>query len=85
MFRVVGQQCYIRLHRAKSLTGFKLCAITTRNNIQQHTAGCANGRNMYHPTMLGVVGQQCCVRLQAALGLNPFVPGDFAKNAVEAI
>ena len=29
----------------KSLTGFKLCA-TTRNNIQQHVTGCANGRNM---------------------------------------
>ena len=29
----------------KSLTGFKLCA-TTRNNIQQHATGCANGRNM---------------------------------------
>ena len=52
MLRVVGQQCCIRLHRAKSLTGFKLCPTTTRNNIQQHTAGCANGRNMYHPTML---------------------------------
>ena len=30
----------------KSLTGFKLCA-TTRNNIQQHATGCANGRNMH--------------------------------------
>ena len=29
----------------KSLTGFKLCA-TTRNNIQQHATGCANGHNM---------------------------------------
>ena len=29
----------------KSLTGFKLCA-TTRNNIQQHATGCANGRTM---------------------------------------
>ena len=28
--------------------------------------GCANGRNMQHPTMLGVVGQQCYVRLHAA-------------------
>ena len=40
---------------------------TLRNNIQQHATGCANGRNMYHPTMLGVVGQQCCVRLHGAL------------------
>ena len=29
----------------KSLTGFQLCA-TTRNNIQQHETGCANGRNI---------------------------------------
>ena len=29
----------------KSLTGFELCA-TTRNNIQQHETGCANGRNL---------------------------------------
>ena len=40
---------------------------TLRNNIQQHATGYANGRNMYHPTMLGVVGQQCCVRLHGAL------------------
>ena len=32
MLRVVGQQCCIRLHRAKSLTGFKL----RNNNTQQH-------------------------------------------------
>ena len=30
----------------KSLTGFKLCA-TTRNKIQQHATGRANGRNMF--------------------------------------
>ena len=29
----------------KNLTGYKLCA-TTRNNIQQHATGCANGHNM---------------------------------------
>ena len=49
----------------KSLTGFKLCS-TTRNNIQQHATGCANRRNMWHPTMLGVAGEQSCVRLQGA-------------------
>ena len=37
--------CCARLHVAKSLTGFKLCA-TTPNNMQQHATGCANGRNM---------------------------------------
>ena len=42
----------------------------TLRNIQQYATGCANGRNMKHPTMLGVVGQQCCVRLQVA---SPFV------------
>ena len=46
----VGQQCCNRLHGAKSLTGFKLCA-TTSNNTQQHATGCANGRNMKHPTI----------------------------------
>ena len=29
-----SQQCCVRLHGAKSLTGFKLCA-TTHNNMQQ--------------------------------------------------
>ena len=38
MLGVVSQQCCVRLHRAKSLTGFKLCA-TTRNDIQQHATG----------------------------------------------
>ena len=51
------QHCCVTLRRSrnkrnvgscwlKSLTGFKLCA-TTRNNIQQHATGCANGRNMH--------------------------------------
>ena len=31
----------VRLHVAKSVTGFKLCA-TTPNNTQQHETGCAN-------------------------------------------
>ena len=35
----------VRLHEAKSLTGFKVCA-TTPNNTQQHAIGCATGRNM---------------------------------------
>ena len=38
------------LDKAKSLTGFKLCAITP-NNLQQHATGCANRRNMQHPAM----------------------------------
>ena len=41
---IVGT-CCVRLHIAKCLTGFKLCAITT-NNTQQHATGCANGRNI---------------------------------------
>ena len=36
---------WVRLHVAKSLTGFKVCA-TTPNNTQQHATGCATGRNM---------------------------------------
>ena len=34
MLGVVNQQCCVRLHGAKSMTGFKLCA-TTRNNMPQ--------------------------------------------------
>ena len=41
---IVGSYC-VRLYVARSLNGFKLCT-TTRNNIQQHATGCANGRNM---------------------------------------
>ena len=40
---ITEQKCWELL--AESLTGFKLCA-TTRNDIQQHEAGYANGRNM---------------------------------------
>ena len=64
-----SKQCYARLHRAKSLTSFKLC-VTTPKDTQQHATECENGRNMYHPTVLGVVGQQCSVRLHIALQLN---------------
>ena len=42
--KIVGR-CCVRLHVAKSLTSFKLCA-TTSNNAQQHAIGCATGRNM---------------------------------------
>ena len=38
---LVGQQCCTRLHGAKSLTSFKLCA-TTSNNMQQHATICNN-------------------------------------------
>ena len=38
-------RCCVRLHVAKSLTGFKLWT-TTPNNAQQHATGRANGSNM---------------------------------------
>ena len=61
---IVGS-CYVRLHVAKSLTGFKLCA-TTPNNTRQGATIC-NGvcKRTQHVTsnMLGVVSQQCCVSL----------------------
>ena len=64
---VVSQQCCVRLHGPKSLTGFKLYA--TRANIvvvpckrtQQVTT-------LLGPTMLAVVSQQCWVRLHGPLG-----------------
>ena len=43
------------------------------NNSQQHATTCKNkqqgtyGRDMLHPTMLGVVGQQCCASLHRVL------------------
>ena len=40
---------------------------TTRNNMQKQTTGCTYGRDMLHPTMLGVVGLQCCACLHRAL------------------
>ena len=68
MSGAVDQQSCVRLHWAKSLTGFKFCATTRNKNIQQHATGCANGRNMKLPIMLAVVtGQQFYVRLHAAL------------------
>ena len=45
MLGVVGLQCCVPLHGAKSLIGFKHCA-TTPNNTQKHATGSANGRNM---------------------------------------
>ena len=56
MLGVVSQQCCFRLNVvAKRLTGFKRCATTPNNTAQQHATEWANGRNMQHPTMLGVV------------------------------
>ena len=40
---------------------------TTRNNMQKQITGCTYGRDMLHPTMLGVVGQQCCASLHRVL------------------
>ena len=55
MLGVVSQQCCVRLHGAKSMTDFKLCA-TTRDNMQQDVQTDATCNI-----------QQCCVRLHAAL------------------
>ena len=41
-------------HVARSLTDFKIC-VTTPKKMPQDATGCANERNMYHPTMLLVV------------------------------
>ena len=40
---------------------------TTRNNMQKQITGCTYGRDMLHPTMLGVVGLQCCACLHRDL------------------
>ena len=66
--------CCVRLHVVKSLNGVKLCA-TTPNNTQEQATGCANGRNMSLPIMLGVVGQQYGVSLLCAL--HSFMFGNY--------
>ena len=55
---VFGQQCCVRLHGPKSLTGFKLYA-TSANIVM---VPCKRTQHVV-PAMLRVVGQQCCVRL----------------------
>ena len=53
---VFGQQCCVRLHGPKNLTGFKCQQVPTLSWFH------ANGRNKLDPTMLRVVGQQCRLR-----------------------
>ena len=68
--RVVGQQCCVRLHGPKSLTGFKLYTTSTKivvvpcKRTQKVTT--LLGPIMLGKT-LGVVGQQCWVRLHGPL------------------
>ena len=55
-----------------SPTALNIVSPTTPNIVgpnfaPQHPTECANGRNIWHPTMLGVVGQQCRFRLHGAL------------------
>ena len=68
----VGSYC-VRLHAAKSLTGFKLCA-TTPINTQQHVTGCANGGNMKRPIMLCPFarGFMSKTQVKASRGFNIF-------------
>ena len=61
---VVGQQCCVRLHDPKSLTGFKLHVYATSANIV--AVPCKRSQQvttLLGPTMLGVVCQQCWDRL----------------------
>ena len=59
---VVGQQCCVRLHGPKSLTGFKLYATST-NIVVVPCKRTQHVTTLLGPTMLGVVGQICRVRL----------------------
>ena len=56
MLGVVGQQCCVRLHGAKSFIGFKHCATTTPKNMQQ---GVQTDATCNIP--------QCCVSLHGVL------------------
>ena len=75
LLRVVGgfgQQCYVRLHGPKSLTGFKLYVTSAKKC--QHCCGSMQTDTtcLLGPKMLRVVGQQCCVRLHGPESLTAF-------------
>ena len=55
MLGVVGQQCCVRLHGSKSLTGFKLYA-TSANTLVVPCKQTQQVTTLLGPTMLGVVG-----------------------------
>ena len=40
---------------------------TSRNNSQQHSTGCANGRDLFHPTMLRPFAQGFMIRSKICL------------------
>ena len=73
---LVGQQCCTRLHGAKSLTSFKLCA-TTSNNMQQHATICNNTQQ--HATTRNNTQQHAttcnkvCKRRQHETSTHPFL------------
>ena len=71
MLGVVGQQCWVRLHGPKSLTGFKLYA-TSANIVVVPCKRTQQVTTLLGPTMLGVVGQQCWVRLHGPKSLTGF-------------
>ena len=62
-----GQQCCVRLHGPKSLTGFKLYAASA-NIVVVPCKRTQQVTTLLGPTMLDVVGQQCWVRLHGPLG-----------------
>ena len=83
---LVGQQCCTRLHGAKSLTSFKLCA-TTSNNMQQHATICNNtqqhattcNNTQQHATTSNNIQQHAttcnkvCKRRQHETSTHPFL------------
>ena len=68
-----------RKTRFKNITN----AHINRFGLQQHehATGRANGRNMWHPTMLGVVGQQC-VRLHGAIWVRNVLISLWLSNLI---
>ena len=63
LLEVFGQQCCVRLHGPKSLTGFKLYA-TSANIV---VVPCKWTQQVGPDNVACVVGQQCCVRLHGSL------------------
>ena len=74
---VVGQQCCVRLHGPKSLTGFKLYA-TSANIVVVPCKRTQQVTTLLGLTMLGVVGQQYWVRLHGPLHKPKASMSDFS-------
>ena len=74
-----SQQYWVRLHGAKSLTGFKLCA-TTPNNTQQHaTLVCKRSQHVTSNNVASVCSGNCT--LNTIVHVERSFPGGLKPGA----